>query len=112
MSHTRVKEAKKRHLGSKKLKIELEALATRRLNALKKIATESTLSIINEWALREESVAKTEAKFLLEAIKEVERIVRQDESIIKADGGAHLFASATGSARRPSGVAHEKKEKR
>ena len=105
VSHTRVKEAKNRHLGSKALKNELEALASRRFSRLKRSAIENTLSIINEWALREDCVAKVETKFLARAIKEIERNVRQDKNMIKADGGAHLFASPMGAApnlRKPS----------
>lgn len=93
VSYSSVKEAKERHLGSKALKNELEALASRRFQRLKDSFAANCLSIVNEWALREESAAKAESKCLREAIKEIERDVRRRKDTIKADGGAHLFAS-------------------
>jgi hypothetical protein len=97
VSHSSVKEAKERHLGSKALKSELSALASRRLHRLKESCVENSLSIINEWAIREESAAKVEAKSLAKAIKEIESNVRKNENFIKADGGAHLFAKMANS---------------
>jgi len=44
--------------------------------------------------LDEENVAKDEIQCLSDAIKEIERVLRQNEKMIKADGGAHLFASS------------------
>lgn len=93
VSYTSVKEAKERHLGSKALKVELENLASRRFQRLRATCAEHSLSIINEWTLREESATKAEIKSLKEVIQEIENNLRRDESAIKADGGAHLFAS-------------------
>eukprot|EP00554_Chaetoceros_debilis_P008111 CAMPEP_0194079022 /NCGR_PEP_ID=MMETSP0149-20130528/5274_1 /TAXON_ID=122233 /ORGANISM="Chaetoceros debilis, Strain MM31A-1" /LENGTH=1462 /DNA_ID=CAMNT_0038760381 /DNA_START=208 /DNA_END=4596 /DNA_ORIENTATION=+ len=93
VSYSSVKMAKERHLGSKAIKGALESLANRRLHRLKESSTKNTLSLINEWALSEESTAKIETKYLSEAITEVERNVRRDDRI-RADGGAHLFASS------------------
>ena len=56
---------------------ELASLASRRLlQRLKESCVEHSLSIINEWVLREESAAKIEAKSLAKAIKEIESNVR------------------------------------
>ena len=102
VSCSSVKEAKERHLGSKALKVELEALASRRLKRLYSngLCVKYSLSIIHEWSLREEASTKLERKCLKDVIGEIERNVRRNEnegsgSIIKADGGAHLFARST-----------------
>ena len=119
VSHTNVKEAKERHLGSKALKGELEALASRRFNRLKRASLDRVRSLVKLWTERkfkhsglhlkdnydtnsfcftllktkdEQSAARREIKSLDEAIKEVEQAVSINEIIIKADGGAHLFA--------------------
>ena len=102
VSYSSVKEAKERHLGSKALKAELASLASRRLQRLKESCVEHSLSIINEWVLREESAAKIEAKSLAKVIKEIESNVRKNEDLIKADGGAHLFAKMARSTSRSS----------
>eukprot|EP00979_Chaetoceros_neogracilis_P009513 scaffold2155_cov229-Chaetoceros_neogracile.AAC.2 len=93
VSYTSVKEAKERHLGSKALKVELEILASRRFQRLQATCAEHSISIINEWTLREEAATKAEMKSLKEAIEEIEYNLSRDESAIRADGGAHLFAS-------------------
>jgi hypothetical protein len=72
------------------------------LQRLKESCVEHSLSIINEWVLREESAAKIEAKSLAKAIKEIESNVRKNEDLIKADGGAHLFAKMARSTSRSS----------
>jgi hypothetical protein len=41
----------------------------------------------------EEAATKAEMKSLKEAIEEIEYNLSRDESAIRADGGAHLFAS-------------------
>lgn len=92
VSHTNVKEAKERHLGSKALKGELEALASRRFNRLKRASLDRVRSLVKLWTEHEQSAARREIKSLDEAIKEVEQAVSINEIIIKADGGAHLFA--------------------
>ena len=102
VSYTSVKEAKERHLGSKALKAELASLSSRRLERLKDSCVENSLSIINEWVLHEESAAKAEAKSLSKAIREIETNVRENEDLIKADGGAHLFAKLARSTSRSS----------
>ena len=51
-SHTSVKEAKERHLGSKALKGELEALASRRFNRLKAASLERVVDLVRLWAER------------------------------------------------------------
>jgi len=101
VSYSSVREAKERHLGSKAIKGELESLACRRFQKLKETCTDHSLSIINEWTLREESIAKTETKYLNEIIREIESNVRRHENAIQADGGAHLFAVSSLS-RKPS----------
>lgn len=100
VSYSSVKEAKERHLGSKALKSELESLACRRFQKLKETCTDHSLSIMSEWTLREESIAKVEAKYLNEIIREIESNVRRHENAIQADGGAHLFAVSL--SRKPS----------
>ena len=52
ISHTSVKEAKERHLGSKALKGELEALASRRFNRLKATSIERIVGLVRLWAER------------------------------------------------------------
>jgi len=102
VSHTLVKQAKERHLGSKTLKVELEQLATRRFQRLKEFLSNNSLSIINEWVLQEEKHANDELTCLQVVIEDIEQNVRRDENAIKADGGAHLFASKVTSKRRSS----------
>ena len=51
-SHTNVKEAKERHLGSKALKGELEALAGRRFNRLKERSLDRVQSLVRVWVDR------------------------------------------------------------
>mmetsp|Transcript_27555 Transcript_27555/g.31551 ORF Transcript_27555/g.31551 Transcript_27555/m.31551 type:complete len:152 (+) Transcript_27555:1281-1736(+) len=94
VTHTSVKEAKERHLGSKALKTELESLACQRFQQVKELSTKNVVSTIRQWAIHEENVAKDEIQCLSDAIKEIERVLRQNEKMIKADGGAHLFASS------------------
>lgn len=91
VSYSGVKAAKERHLGSKMVKKNLESLATRRLQRIKESGCYLSLSIMNEWALREDSSAKYELRHLVDVIKEIEAYVQNDESIIDADGGAHLW---------------------
>lgn len=91
VSYSGVKAAKERHLGSKMIKKNLESLATRRLQRIKESGCYLSLSIMNEWALREDSSAKYELRHLVDVIKEIEAYVQNDESIIDADGGAHLL---------------------
>ena len=52
VSHTSVKEAKERHLSSKVLKGELEALSFRRFELLKEDATAQVEALINLWGCR------------------------------------------------------------
>ncbi len=52
ISHTSVKEAKERHLGSKALKAELEALASNRFEQLKQSSTDGVIEAIIMWAKR------------------------------------------------------------
>ena len=121
VSHTNVKEAKERHLGSKALKSELEALASRRLNRLKIASLDRVRDLFRVWVERkcklstcfekdlmsltvfispyhilfkpdEQLTARSEIESLDDAIKEVEQAVSINDDIIKADGGAHLFA--------------------
>jgi len=96
VSHTSVKEAKERHLSSKVLKGELEALSFRRFQLLKTDTTSQVVDLIKLWANHEESTAGKEAKTLAGTISEIERHVSTHEDIIKADGGAHLFALCGG----------------
>ena len=49
VSHTSVKEAKDKHLASKTLKAELQALAIKRMTRLREKATDKTLRIIKSW---------------------------------------------------------------
>ena len=49
VSHTSVKEAKDKHLGSKTLKAELQALAIKRMTRSREKATDKTLRIIKSW---------------------------------------------------------------
>ena len=90
VSYSGVKAAKERHLGSKLIKKNLESLANRRLQRIKESGCNLSLSIMNEWTLREESCAKYELRHLVDVIKEIESFVQNDERIIDADGGAHL----------------------
>lgn len=102
VSHTLVKQAKERHLGSKTLKVELEQLATRRFQRLKEFLSNNSLSMINDWVLQEEAHANDELKCLQVVIEDIEQNIRRDENAIEADGGAHLFASKVTSSRRSS----------
>lgn len=52
ISHTSVKEAKERHLGSKALKSELESLASGRFEQLKKCSTDGVVEAIRVWTMR------------------------------------------------------------
>lgn len=92
ISHTSVKEAKNRHLGSKSLKAELDALARRRFQRLKETSTHKVIEMSKLWAKQEEYSASLETTSLKEVIKEIETIVSSNEDYIRADGGAHLFA--------------------
>ncbi len=50
ISHTSVKEAKERHLGSKALKAELEALSVTHLQKLKVSSTKGVMKAVLLWA--------------------------------------------------------------
>lgn len=89
VSYSGVKAAKERHLGSKMIKKNLETLATRRLQRIKDSGCCLTLSIMKDWAIREDSCAKYELRHLVDVIQEIEAYVQNDERIIDADGGAH-----------------------
>ena len=52
VSHTSVKEAKERHLGSKALKNELESLALSRLLQVKDFSTNGVVTAVLTWAKR------------------------------------------------------------
>jgi hypothetical protein len=52
VSHTSVKEAKERHLGSKALKTELESIALGRFQELKESATNGVVKTMVIWAKR------------------------------------------------------------
>ena len=52
VSHTSVKEAKERHLGSKALKIELESLAASKFQQIKESSTKDVVLAILKWAER------------------------------------------------------------
>jgi len=52
ISHTVVKEAKERHLGSKSLKMELEALAAGQWLKVREFSTHGVVKAISMWAER------------------------------------------------------------
>jgi hypothetical protein len=56
VSHTNVKEAKERHLGSKGLKNELEILASYRFQKLKQSSTNGVVDAVLIWAQRKLSL--------------------------------------------------------
>jgi len=56
VTHTSVKEAKERHLGSKALKTELESLACQRFQQVKELSTKNVVSTIRQWAIRKFSL--------------------------------------------------------
>lgn len=58
ISHTSVKEAKERHLGSKALKAELEALSNSRLQKLKVSSTKGVVKAVLLWADRKSCLLK------------------------------------------------------
>ncbi len=52
VSHTSVKEAKERHLGSKALKTELESLASSKFQQMKESSSRDVVLAILKWADR------------------------------------------------------------
>ena len=52
VSHTSVKEAKERHLGSKALKVELESMASFQFEQIKESSTKDAVLAILKWADR------------------------------------------------------------
>uniref|UniRef100_A0A7S2WA87 Uncharacterized protein n=1 Tax=Eucampia antarctica TaxID=49252 RepID=A0A7S2WA87_9STRA len=93
VSHTSVKEAKDKHLASKILKTELQAIASRRFKRAREIATDKVLRMIKLWIDYEENLADEEVKALRVVVQEIEKSVSRNS--IDGDGGSHLFALTT-----------------